>query len=343
MRDFGYLRAQDTGTALTALATVPGARAVAGGTDMLNLVKDSVEAPEVLVDISRIGHSGIRADAGGLHIGALATMTAVLSDPAVRAEYPAIAEALELSASPQLRNAATVGGNLLQRTRCPYFRAERALPCNKREPGSGCAAADGHGRSLAVFGWSERCRATHPSDLAVALAALDARVTLRSPDGTRTVPVTCFHLLPGDDPARETVLRPGELVLSVDVPPPSPDARSGYLKVRERASYEFALVSVAARLELDTNGGDSGDGNTGGGERPTIRRLHLALGGLAARPWRLYEAEDALVGTELTPEAIRPVLDSAFRDARPLKDNTFKIELAKRAVIRTLGRIGGTA
>ncbi|MGR3935828.1 FAD binding domain-containing protein [Streptomyces sp. BRA346] len=332
MRDVGYLRAPDVGTALDALTAVPGAHAIAGGTDMLNLIKDGIETPHALVDINRIGHAHLHHDADGLHIGALARMAAVLADPAVRGNYPALAQALELSASPQLRNAATIGGNVLQRTRCPYFRAERALPCNKREPGSGCAAVHGHDRTLAVFGWSDSCRATHPSDLAVALAALDARLTLVSPHGRRTVRLTDFHLLPGDTPARETVLDPGELLLSIDVPAPAPGARSGYLKVRERASYEFALVSVAAALELDTTG-----------DRPAIRRLGLALGGVAAKPWRLHRAEEALVGEELTAAAIRPALDSALRDARPLKHNTFKVELAKRAVIRTLERIGGPA
>ncbi|MGI5467602.1 FAD binding domain-containing protein [Streptomyces sp. CA-132043] len=332
MDDFGYLRAADTDTALKALATLPGARVVAGGTDMINLMKERIEAPQTLIDINRVGLSRIHADCRGLHLGALARMNAVLAHPTVRTTYPAIARALELSASPQLRNAATMGGNLLQRTRCPYFRAETLLPCNKRVHGSGCAAKDGHGRTLAVFGWSQECRATNPSDLAVALAALDAHVTLGNAHGQRTLPLTEFHLLPGRTPSRETALGADELLLSIRVPAPSADSRSGYLKVRERASYEFALVSVAATVEL-----------VGRGENTIIRRATLALGGVAAKPWRLRRTEEALVGAELTSRSIRLALADDFAEAQPLRDNAFKIELAQRAVVRTLLSLGDRA
>ncbi|MCX4844616.1 xanthine dehydrogenase family protein subunit M [Streptomyces sp. NBC_00893] len=331
MHDFGYFRAPDTDTALAVLATAPDARVIAGGTDMVNLLKERIENPALLVDINRVGLCGIHADTSGLHIGALARMSAVLADPAVRRSWPAVAQSLELSASPQLRNAATIGGNLMQRTRCPYFRSETPLPCNKREPGSGCSAAGGHSRTLAVFGWSESCRATHPSDLAVALSALDAKATVGSVAAERTIPLTAFHRLPGRIPERDTALAADELILSLHIPSPRPAERSGYLKVRDRASYEFALVSVAVALELGGRGGN------------TIQRVRIALGGVAAKPWRLYAAEEALVGIELTPEAMRPAIDLSLADAQPLNDNTFKIELAKRAVVRALVRTGDSA
>ncbi|MFJ2959965.1 FAD binding domain-containing protein [Streptomyces sp. NPDC087270] len=322
MPEPGYLRVADTAAALAALTRYgPSARLIAGGTDLVNLIKEGIERPDVLVDIGRLPLDTVRADGDGLWIGALTTMSAAAGHPELRSGYPAVAEALELSASPQIRNAATIGGNLLQRTRCPYFRAETKLPCNKRQPGSGCAASAGHDRTLAVIGGSDACRACHPSDLAVALVALDAELTTESPRGSRTLPLARLYLLPGDAPERETVLEPDEIIVAVRVPSSPAAARSGYLKVRERASYEFALVSAAVAVETDG---------------ALIRDVRIALGGVAPRPWRLYEVERRLVGRELTEPVVREALASALDEARPLKSNGFKIELARRSTRRAL-------
>jgi xanthine dehydrogenase YagS FAD-binding subunit len=256
-------------------------------------------------------------------------MSDVAGHPAARRDYPALSQALLSSASGQIRNMASIAGNLLQRTRCPYFRAEIDLACNKRRPGSGCAALDGEDRFAAIFGWSERCIATHPSDLAVALVALDAVVHVAGPGGARQIPVGDLYPLPGDMPERETVLNIGELITAIEVPASPLARRSHYLKLRERASYEFALVSAAVGLDLDgTN----------------IGAARIALGGVAPKPWRLSDAELALSGISLEDEpALRQVLDAGFADARPRCHNGFKIELAKRAVIRALQTAGAMA
>jgi xanthine dehydrogenase YagS FAD-binding subunit len=318
MRDFGYTRESDPARAV-ALLSQPGARLVAGGTDLVNLMKERIEQPGILVDISRTPLTTIETGPDGLRIGALAKMSDVAADPGVRSGYPAVSESLELSASPQLRNMATMGGNLMQRTRCPYFRADYDLPCNKRRPGSGCAARTGEHRTAAIFGASDQCVATHPSDVAVAFAALDATVRVRRPGGERTIALVDFHRLPGDEPERDTVLAGDEMIVGIEVPPTT--ARSHYLKVRERASYEFALISVAVVAEVSEG---------------TIRSARIALGGVAAKPWRLPEAERALTGTQARPAAIKAAIEPAFADARPLPENEFKIELAKRAVVRAL-------
>jgi xanthine dehydrogenase YagS FAD-binding subunit len=317
VRDFGYVLVRDAAGALATLATRSDSRLIAGGTDLINLLKDDIVTASTLVDINPLGLRGITC-ADGLTIGALATMSDVAAHPGVRRDYPVLSQALTWSASPQLRNMATIGGNLLQRTRCPYFRAETPLPCNKREPGSGCSAIGGAHRLAAIFGASEHCVATHPSDLAVALSALDARVTLRSPVGERTLPIDELYRLPGDQPDLDTVVA-AELITEVTVPV-RPET-SSYLKVRERASYEFALVSVAVVLDLD------GD---------TVRTARIAVGGVAAKPWRLTAAEDDLLGARLSVQRVRAAVDLALVHATPLPENAFKVELCARAVVKAV-------
>jgi xanthine dehydrogenase YagS FAD-binding subunit len=329
MQPFVFSRAATLNDAITAIAESNTA-VIAGGTEMVNWLKEGIVAPARLVDIDRLaGLDRIEADSSGLRIGALARMTDVAEHEAVRRDYPVIAEALLKSASQQLRNMASMGGNLLQRTRCPYFRAETVLPCNKRRPGSGCAAMEGEDRSLAIFGGSDQCIATHPSDVAVALAALAANVRVQGRAGARTISLVDFHRLPNDTPERETVLAPGELILGIDVPASPVTRRSHYLKLRERESYEFALVSVATAVDLD-------------GRR--IREARVALGGVAPKPWRLTAAETALRGVQLDdPAALRAALEPGFADARPRRHNGFKVELSKRAIIRALQNAGGVA
>jgi xanthine dehydrogenase YagS FAD-binding subunit len=329
MRSFAYERAESLDDAIRA-ASDPDTQLLAGGTELLNWMKEGIVRPGRLVDLGTLeGLDGISAGPHGLRIGAAARLSEVASHPDVVRAYPAIAQALLQSASPQIRNMATVAGNLLQRTRCPYFRAERPLSCNKRQPGSGCAALVGADRSAALFGGSARCVATHPSDLAVALAALDAELTIEGPGGRRRLPVAALHRLPGDTPERETELAPGELVTEIAIPATAAAATSSYVKVRERASFEFALVSAAAAVELR-------DG--------AIRVARLALGGVAPRPWRLPAAEAALAGLSLVDgEALRRALAPAFADARPGRDNGFKIELAQRTAVRALQIAGGIA
>ena len=331
MVPFAFERAADTGGAIAALEADPGASLVAGGTELVNWMKERIVTPSRLVDVNRIpGLSGVEARGEGLRIGALARMADVAAHPDVQRDYPAIAEALLRSASQQLRAMASMGGNLMQRTRCPYFRADTELPCNKRRPGSGCAATAGADRTMAIFGWSEHCLATHPSDVAVALAALDATVTVRGSHGERTVPLTSFHRLPDGQPERDTVLEHGEMIVGIDVPASALARRSWYLKVRERTSYEFALVSVAAGVELDA------------GSR--IADVRIALGGVAPRPWRLEAAEQALKGAPVgDATALRAALERGFADARPRRHNGFKVELARRAAVRTLRVAGGVA
>ena len=327
MRPFSYLQASDEGAAVATVAKNPSASFVAGGTEMLNWMKDGIEEPDLLVDVNALPLKDVEARGHSVRIGAMCTMSDVASEPAVREAYPALAEALEASASPQLRNMATIGGNLLQRTRCPYFR-ETSFPCNKRSPGSGCSALGGEHRMHAILGASDACVAVHPSDLAVALVALDAVVHTRGADGERTIPIDDFYLLPGSAPERETVLQHGELIVGVEVPASPFAARSRYLKVRERASYEFALVSTAVAIELV-------DG--------TVSSARVALGGVAPKPWRARAAEEVLVGDRLDAATIAAAGAVAVRGARPLRDNAFKVRLAERAVVRALSEIGGAA
>ena len=325
MRDFAYVRAGTTGELFELLAGDRHARILAGGVDLVGLCKDGIEQPDVLVDIGALDLAAIEVTADGLVLGALCRMSDVAADPRVRAGWPAVAEALAASASPQLRNMATLAGNLLQRTRCPHFRADTELPCNQRRPGSGCSARDAD-RTMAVLGGDEHCVATHPSDLAVALTALDARLRLRSARGSRELAVAeLFAVSPGAT-GEHTTLRPGELVTAVVVPDVPGAATSTYVKVRERASFEFALVSAAAAVTVD-------------GGRITSARV--ALGGVAARPWPLTGAADRLAGACLTEAELRRAIEPDLTGARTRSGTARKPELAVRAAIRAVQRSGG--
>ena len=324
MHPFALSKAEDAATAIAAHANDPHLAFIAGGTDLIGLMKDRASRPERLIDINRLPDMA-RIEPwpdGGLRIGALARMSDVASHVEVRRRFPVVAEALLFAASGQLRNMASMGGNIMQRTRCAYFRDEDDAPCNKRRPGSGCAALHGLNRNHAIFGWSESCVATNPSDLAVALAALDATVVVRGRTDERSIPFTDFHRLPGATPERDNALGRGDLIVAIEVPA-SVEARvSHYLKVRDRQSYEFALVSVAAAIAVD------------GGR---IRSARLAMGGVAHKPWRLTAAETALRGVTLDDVgALQSAIAAAFSDARPLAHNAFKLDLAQRAVLRAL-------
>jgi xanthine dehydrogenase YagS FAD-binding subunit len=328
MEAFAYRAVRDEGEALQALAE-PGARFLAGGTTLLDLMKLGVETPSRIVDLNRLPLDQIaELPGGGLRIGAMARNSDLAHDEKVRSRYPLLSQALLAGASPQLRNMATTAGNLMQRTRCPYFR-DTATRCNKRRPGSGCDALEGVNRGHAILGTSESCIATHPSDLCVALAALDAVVRVRGRGSERTIPFADFHLLPGDHPERETALRSDELIVAVDVPRLDFARRSLYLKVRDRASYSFALASVAVALDLE------------GGRM--ISEARVALGGVGTRPWRSREAERALAGKAPGAAAYRAAAEAALADARPHRHNAFKVELAKRTLVRALERVAGLA
>ena len=327
MHPFDYVRASDTPGAIRS-GSREAAKFIAGGTNLVDLMKCDVERPAHIVDINALPLASIEEVAGGIRIGALARMSDVAANAVVQQRFPAISQALLASASPQLRNAASIGGNLMQRTRCPYFRELTWTPCNKRDPGSGCSAIHGENRLHAVVGGSEHCIATHPSDLAVALAALDAVITLRGPNGERKVPATEFHLLPGSTPQIEHDLRHGELIESVFVPDAPHARRSSYLKVRDRASYEFALAAAAVGLDLE------------GG---VIRSARVAIGGVATKPWRARIAETALNGKRPAPDVFRAAADAELKQARGYGQNDFKIELAKRTVVRALEDLAGGA
>jgi len=329
MHPFDYVRAGDDAAAIAA-GSADGAKFIAGGTNLVDLMKCTVERPAHVVDINGLDHAAIEPVDGGLRIGALARMSDVAAHPLVIRSFPAVSQALLLSASPQLRNAASIGGNLMQRTRCPYFRELTWTPCNKRDPGSGCSAREGENRMQAVLGTSEACIATHPSDLAVALAAFDAVLTIRGSKGSRDVPATGFHLLPGRTPHLEHDLQHGELIVSIFLPDAPHARRSSYLKVRDRSSYEFALASAAVGLEL-----------AGG----TIRSARIALGGVGTKPWRSPAAEDALIGRQPGPQLFRSAAEAAMKGAAGYGQNDFKIELAKRTLVRALTDLvaGGAA
>ncbi|WP_232631482.1 FAD binding domain-containing protein [Methylobacterium sp. Leaf118] len=320
MNRFDYVRPDTVAEAVQALGADPGARFIAGGTNLIDLMKYDVERPGRLIDITRLPLRQIEERDGGLRIGALATNATVAYDARVRERYPLLSSAILAGATAQLRNAASTGGNLLQRTRCYYFY-DTATPCNKREPGSGCGAIGGVNRIHAIFGASAHCIATHPSDMAVALAALEAVVQVSGPSGERSIPLAEFHRLPGDDPARDTTLAPGEIIVAVDLPPPAFATHYTYLKLRDRLSYAFALVSVAAALELDGT---------------TIRTARLALGGVAHKPWRNAQAEALLQGKPATRETFQAAADLIVAEAKPQSTNGFKIELARRAIVRGL-------
>jgi xanthine dehydrogenase YagS FAD-binding subunit len=298
---------------------------IAGGTDMVQLLQEYVRRPERLVSLAGLLDDRIEVRAQGLRLGAAATMAEVAVHPGVVEQYPVISEALLESASPQVRNQATMGGNLLQRTRCPYFRDVGYAACNKRAPGSGCAAIGGENRWHAVLGTSEHCIAAHPSDLAVALVALDAAVEVRGSGGQRSVPLIDFHRLPEDTPHIETVLEPGEVIAAITVPASPAARRSHYLKVRDRASFEFAIVSAAVALDMDVD---------------RIRQARIALGGVGTKPWRVPRVEAALVGTALEPTALRQAAALAAEGARGRGHNGFKIELMQRAIVRAIETAG---
>ena len=323
MRPFKYTRATDAGAAANAVAANPHAKFLAGGTNILDLMKEDVERPNELVDLTRLKLAEIKAAAGGVSIGALAKNTDTANHPLIRHNYPLLTQAIVAGASAQLRNMATNGGNLLQRTRCQYFY-DTAMPCNKREPGTGCGALEGLNRIHAIFGWSEKCVATYPGDMANALYALEAVVRVRSAEGReRTIPITDFHRLPGDTPEKDTNLEHGELIVAIDLPKSNFARNSYYLKVRDRASYAFALVAVAAALEI-----------SGG----TIRQARVVLGGVAHKPWRSTEAEAALSGKSASEQTFKQAAELALRDAKPLAHNAYKVELGKRAIVRALMR-----
>lgn len=325
MEPFAYTKVASARSALA--HGQRGGRYIAGGTTLVDLMRETVERPGRLVDISALPLRQVTPTArGGLRIGALVSMAAAADHPAVRTLYPVVSQALELSASPQLRNMATIGGNIMQRTRCPYFRDVTAN-CNKRQPGSGCAALGGFNRTHAIFGGSEHCVATHASDVAVAFAALEATVHLLGPDGERSVPFADFLLEPGVTPDREQALRPGELITAVGIPAHPVPLRSGYLKVRDRQSYEFALVSAAVAL-----------GVRGG----VIQVAKVAAGGVGTVPWKLPAVEQHLLGRRPSPRLWAEAAERAADGARPLEHNGFKIELLKRTVERQLTIVGGT-
>ena len=323
---FHYARPSGIDDALAA-AAVPGAMYLAGGTDLLPLWKAAAIAPTRVIDITRLALATITATEGGLALGALARLSDVARDPNVVGKYGLIAEAIANSASGQIRNMATVGGNLLQRTRCPYYRSAD-LPCNKRQPGSGCGALNGENRQAALFGGSASCVATHPSDLAVALATLDAEIVIAGRSGERRVPITQFYRLPSDAPDKDTTLEQGELIKAVFVPDAMRFAgRTSFLKIRDRASFEFAVVSVAAALRVDAG---------------VIVEARLAAGGIAPMPWRLTASESALIGKPAVEATFTAAAQTATEGAKALADNGFKIELLRRAVARALQDIGGS-
>ncbi|WP_269856706.1 FAD binding domain-containing protein [Streptomyces sp. RPT161] len=321
MKEFRYERPTDADAAVALLTDAPAATYLGGGTNLVDLMKLGVAAPDLVVDVSRLPFEEIEeTDGGGLRVGAAVRNSTLAARRMVRERYPIVSEALLSGASAQLRNAATIGGNLLQRTRCLYFQ-DVGKPCNKRQPGSGCPAREGVHRDLAILGASEHCVATHPSDLAVALVALDAMVHLVSASGPRSLPLTELHRLPGDEPQRDTVLRHGELITAVELPPPVPEARSAYRKARDRASYSFALASVAAVLQV--RGG-------------LVHHVRIAFGALAAKPWRARVAEEALLGQPATAEAFEEAVDRELAAARPLRDNGYKVPLARRLAVSVL-------
>ncbi|MTD56220.1 FAD binding domain-containing protein [Amycolatopsis pithecellobii] len=318
MRPYDFATARTVDEALA--APVDGSAYLAGGTTLVDLMKLEVMTPRHVVDINHLALPGIRLDQRGLHLGALERMSDVAAHPLVTAGYPVLAQALLASASPQLRNMASIGGNLLQRSRCGYFR-DTATPCNKREPGTGCPALNGENRMHAILGTSGSCVSTHPSDLAVALVALDASVELRGRTGTRSVRLAEFYLRPGDSPEREFDLHPGELVTGVLVPRLDWARRSAYLKIRDRASYEFALSSAAVAVDLDG---------------PIVRDVRVAVGGVATTPWRLPAVEDALRNRPLRQDLAESAAQRAVEGAHPLAHNGFKVALLQRTIVRAL-------
>jgi xanthine dehydrogenase YagS FAD-binding subunit len=324
MKPFDFERAADAQTAVTLVAGRPDAAFLGGGTNLVDHMKLGIATPDLLVDVTHLPFGAIEErDGGGLRVGAAVRNSDLAAHPLVRERYPVLSQALVAGASGQLRNLATTGGNLLQRTRCVYFQ-DRTTPCNKRTPGSGCPAIGGYSRELAILGVSEHCIATHPSDMAVALAALDAVVQVQGPAGPRSIPIGELHRLPGDAPARDTTLEHGELITAVDLPPAT--GRSLYRKVRDRASYAFALVSVAAVLDV-VNG--------------QVADVRIALGGVAHKPWRAVTAEERLRGGPATADAFRAAAEAELAAATPTGDNAFKVPMARNTIVAVLEHLSG--
>jgi xanthine dehydrogenase YagS FAD-binding subunit len=324
MNPFGYSRVHDAQQAVIAIAAKPQTKFLGGGTNLIDLMKMGVETPAELIDIARLPLAQVEElpDGKGVRIGALARNSDVADHPLIQQRYPVLSQAFLAGASPQLRNMATVGGNLLQRTRCYYFYDPAFPACNKRNPGSGCGALEGYNRIHAILGQSDQCIATNPSDMNVALAALDAVVHVQGPKGERQIPIADFHRLPGKTPNFETNLQSDELITAIDLPAISFAVRSHYLKVRDRASYAFAIVSVAAILDLRSDG--------------TINSARIALGGVAHKPWRAFDAEKKLIGQKAEEKSFRAAAETALAGAKGYKHNAFKIELAKRSILRAL-------
>ena len=334
MKIFQLAKATDNAQAIASAAKATTAqqgadiRFIGGGTTLIDLMKLNVEQPNTLIDINRLPVDKIEAlPDGGLTIGAVVRNSDLAYHPLVRKNYTVLSEAILSGATAQIRNMATTAGNLLQRTRCMYFR-DTAMPCNKREPGSGCAAITGVNRSLAILGTSEHCIATNPSDMCVAMAALEATIHVRGAKGERSIPIADFHVLPGNTPQRETVLEPGDLITHVTLPPPAPGSHSLYVKLRDRASYEFALASAAVVVTV-------ADGK--------VTRARVALGGVGTKPWRSTEAETELAGQPATEAVFQKAADTALRDAKPQSENGFKVELAKRCLVYALKFVTQTA
>ncbi|OIS91816.1 FAD binding domain-containing protein [Brucella cytisi] len=326
MNIFSYQQASDANSAIALKKASPAAKYLGGGTNLVDLMRETVEQPETLIDITHLpGEIEQRAD-GSILIGAAARNTALAAHPAVRSEFPLLSRSILAGASPQIRNVATVGGNILQRTRCRYFY-DNAAHCNKRQPQMGCDALEGFNRYHAILGASDACVAAHPSDMCVALVALDAMVHLKGPAGTRSMPLSDLHRLPGDRPEVETELQPDELITAIEIPPLGFARRSTYRKVRDRASYAFALISVAAAVDIDDVG--------------IVRDVRLALGGVAHKPWRAVKAEAALKGQMASVESFRAAADAELADAVALSENAFKIELAKRTIVAVLNELKG--
>lgn len=327
MTPFSYARATDAADAIRKVQA-PGAKFLGGGTNLVDLMRETIERPKALVDVTRLSSGIVEQPEGGLIIGAAARNTAVAEHRLVRTRYPVLARAIVAGASAQIRNMATVGGNILQRTRCTYFYDDAGARCNKRRPGDGCDAIDGFNRMHAILGASSACVAVHPSDMCVALAALDAVAHLRGPNGERRIALTDLHRLPGDRPDIETALQPDELIAAVELPVLEFSARSTYRKVRDRSSYAFALVSVAAAVAVE------------GGRITDVR---LALGGVAHKPWRARKAEEALRGKPADAAHFNAAAVAELADARPLADNGFKVDLARRTIVAVLSELAGNA
>jgi xanthine dehydrogenase YagS FAD-binding subunit len=326
MRPFKYARATDTNTATQLVKNNTNAKFLAGGTNLLDLMKEDVERPDALVDITRLNFTQVApittgTNTGGVSIGALGKNTDTANHPLIRRNYPLLSQAILAGASAQIRNMATNGGNLNQRTRCAYFY-DVAMPCNKREPNSGCSALEGVNRMHAIFGWSNDCVAVFPSDMCIALAALDAVVKVKGANGEdKTIPILDYHRLPGNTPHIDNNLQPGDLITAIEIPKNNFAEKSYYLKIRDRSSYAFALVSVAAAIEMNGN---------------NIKQVRIAMGGVAHKPWRATEAEKMLTGKPATEENFKAVAAAEMQQAKPLEHNQFKVELGKRAIVRAL-------